>query len=98
MGAASSKPNPRGIGIRERSANGGTTAISDTGTSLIVGPQADIDKICKEIGGTPEAHGVYSIPCDKKNLPDVIFTINGKDYSVSSKNYVVPVSSLETPS
>jgi len=80
---------PKGIGRRSRRA-AGDAAISDTGTSLIVGPTTDIDAICKQLGGTADG-GVYSIPCaDKDTLPDVIFTIGGKDYSVQSKNYVVP--------
>jgi len=85
-----SKTNPRGIGSRGPRAAAGTAAISDTGTSLIAGPTADIEKICTSLGGKSSSGGVYTIACNAKNLPDVIFTINGKDYPVTSKNYIVP--------
>jgi cathepsin D len=85
------KANPRGVGSRSpRAIGGGSAAISDTGTSLIAGPTEDIDKICTSLGGKSASGGVYSIACNAKNLPDVTFTINGKDYPVTSKNYIVP--------
>jgi cathepsin D len=90
VGKASSKANPRAIGRRSPRAAAGSAAISDTGTSFIAGPTADIDTICKGLGGKAESGGVYSIACDAKNVPDVIFTINGKDYSITSKNFIVP--------
>jgi len=82
--------HPRAIS-RRSGIGAGTAAISDTGTSLIAGPTSDIDAIAKQLGGTAESGGVYSIACSKSaTLPDVIFTINGKDYPVRAKNYVVP--------
>jgi cathepsin D len=76
---------------KRSTAVGGSAAISDTGTSLIAGPTEDIDTICKQLGGKASSGGVYSIACDKTDtLPDVIFTIGGKDYPVKAKNYVVP--------
>jgi len=92
--ASSFDAHPKGAVFRQRNggaAVGGSAAISDTGTSLIAGPTSDIDSICTQLGGTAVSGGEYSIACDKANsLPDVIFTINGKDYPVRAKNYVVP--------
>jgi len=89
--AKASDNQPRSAGRRSRSQIGGSAAISDTGTSLIVGPTTEITQICQELGGTSISGGVYSIPCAKKDtLPDVVFTIDNKQFSISAKNYVVP--------
>jgi len=67
------------------------SAISDTGTSLVAGPSDAIDKMCTGLGGVlDEGEGIYKIDCDAPNLPNVVFTINGKDFAVTPKSYVLP--------
>eukprot|EP00529_Nitzschia_sp_RCC80_P021303 CAMPEP_0113519682 /NCGR_PEP_ID=MMETSP0014_2-20120614/43664_1 /TAXON_ID=2857 /ORGANISM="Nitzschia sp." /LENGTH=413 /DNA_ID=CAMNT_0000417445 /DNA_START=5 /DNA_END=1246 /DNA_ORIENTATION=- /assembly_acc=CAM_ASM_000159 len=66
------------------------TAIVDSGTSLITGPKAEIAKIAAAVGATPNIMGEYTIDC--KNLdeiPDIVFTIGGNDYTVPGKKAVI---------
>lgn len=76
----------------------GGNVISDTGTSLIAGPQADVDKIGKALGGKWDAtQGVYTIGCNSTGLADVTFTIDGNDYPVTQKNYLVSTGNPADP-
>jgi hypothetical protein len=90
---ANSKSNPALTpSVRGRRSVAGTAAISDTGTSLIAGPTSTINSICTQLGGKLDSQNqIYIVNCNQKNsLPDVVFTINNKDYPVSAKNYIVP--------
>jgi len=72
------------------SADGKITAIVDSGTSLITGPRAEISKIAKAVGAKANIVGEYTIDCAKvPDLPDVVFTIGGKDYSVPGPKTVI---------
>jgi len=50
------------------------TAIVDSGTSVIIGPVADITKIAQSVGATLVAHNEYTVDCDA-TLPDVEVTL-----------------------
>jgi len=70
------------------------SAIVDSGTSLLVGPQEDVTAFMKKIGATkvpllPE----YMVSCTKE-LPDFEVTIGGQKYSLSSADYLIPDSTL----
>jgi len=63
--------------------------ISDTGTSFIGGPQGITDSLAQQAGANYDSdYGVYFIDCNASFQPFVV-TINGKDYSVDSKNLIV---------
>ena len=74
-------PNPDGSPI---------TAIVDSGTSLITGPKKDITKLALAVGAKPNFTGQYTIDCEKVDeIPDVVFTIDGNDYTIPGKNTVI---------
>lgn len=56
-------------------------AIVDSGTSLLVGPQADVEGIAKKLGAVFQ-QGLYIADCSK-TLPSVTFTLGGKDFSLT---------------
>ncbi|XP_066907773.1 cathepsin D [Halyomorpha halys] len=73
----------------------GCKAVADTGTSLIIGPVADIDKINALIPGIVGPNGVKVVDCDSiDSLPDITFEINGKSYTLQGKDYVLKFSVL----
>jgi hypothetical protein len=63
--------------------------ISDTGTSLMGGPQAQCDAIAKAAGGTyDEDEGTYDIDCSA-TPPDLIITVGTNDYPITFSDMVV---------
>lgn len=75
---------------KKDSADGKITGIIDSGTSLITGPKAEISKIAKAVGATANIVGEYTIDCAKvPDLPDVVFSIGGTEYSVPGPKTVI---------
>uniref|UniRef100_A0A914D5E8 Peptidase A1 domain-containing protein n=1 Tax=Acrobeloides nanus TaxID=290746 RepID=A0A914D5E8_9BILA len=78
-----------GVSTGSYSYTGSQQVFSDTGTSYLVGPTAQIQQIAAQIGATwSDYYDQYVIDCSKVNgLPDIVFTINGVKYNVPSKDY-----------
>ena len=72
----------------------GCEAILDTGTSLLVGPTAEATAINQLIGGTEAipGSGQYLIDCASiDSLPSLTFIINGQEFLIDGKDYVLQV-------
>jgi hypothetical protein len=68
-------------------------SIVDTGTTLIILDTTAASAIYKDIKGAKysNAAGMWEVPCKSlSSLPDITFTINGKPYPLTPKQYTVP--------
>ena len=67
------------------------SAIIDTGTSLLVGPHAEVAALATKVGAKAIAGGKeYTLDCSKlASLPDLDFTIGGKVYTLTSEQYSI---------
>ncbi|GAB5353345.1 hypothetical protein AAMO2058_000029000 [Amorphochlora amoebiformis] len=64
-------------------------AIADTGTTLIVGPSALMDKINEAVGGQMSG-GMYFFDCDKvSSMPNINFEMGGHVFPLAPEDYVI---------
>ncbi|KAE9548531.1 hypothetical protein FO519_008256 [Halicephalobus sp. NKZ332] len=64
--------------------------ISDTGTSWLGGPGSDINEIVSATKAKYNSnYQLYTVPCKTKGLPEMVFTISGKKYSIPEVEYVL---------
>ncbi|KAI0226423.1 aspartic proteinase precursor, partial [Massospora cicadina] len=69
-----------------------TGAAIDTGSSLLVVPNALASDINDKIGAKKGFGGQYSIDCSKvDSLPDLILTFGGKPFKLRGKDYILQV-------
>ncbi|KAH7706537.1 ASP-1 protein [Aphelenchoides avenae] len=65
-------------------------AISDTGTAWLWGPQDQILAIVKATGAEYDfKRDLFTIDCEAKGLPDIVFTIGGRDFAIPSSQFVI---------
>lgn len=70
-----------------------TGVILDTGTSLIALPSDIAEMLNAQIGAKKSWNGQYTVDCAKKtSLPDMTFTLSGKDFAITAEDYILEVS------
>jgi len=84
-----------GISLGDAYSTDSTTAIVDSGTSLLTGPSAEIAKIALAVGAKPNVVGEYTVDCkDVDSIPDIHFTIDGVEYSLAGSDLVIQASNV----
>ena len=59
------------------------------GTTFIIGPVAQIVKLHKLLGATPNKYGGFSFDCNQvQNLPSLTFTVSGNPLVLNGADYV----------
>ncbi|KAG5445908.1 plasmepsin-2 [Clonorchis sinensis] len=71
----------------------GCQAIVDTGTTLIVGPTADVNQLNEALGAVSIEGGLSVLECSQiYTLPPIEFSINGENLTLQPTDYVQEMS------
>merc|ERR1711972_575730 len=69
-------------------------AIIDSGTSLLAGPKDMVAALAQQVGAKSLMGKEYTVDCSQKSsLPDLKVTLGGKEFTLTSTDYVLQVSS-----
>ncbi|GFO04287.1 cathepsin d [Plakobranchus ocellatus] len=78
----------------------GCEAVVDSGSSIISGPVRDVNILNEKLGAVilPESKKLYVLDCSQlDNLPDVEFILNGRKFSLTSRDYVLKLDGFKKP-
>jgi len=78
------------IGTTNYIASGGVNAIVDSGTSILTGPSESVKQIAAKLGAKEIIEGEYMLKCNYESLPNMDFVIDGKVYSLTPQDYLIP--------
>merc|ERR1712050_807754 len=69
-------------------------AIIDSGTSLLAGPTEQVAALAKQVGAKSVMGKEYVVDCSQRSsLPDLKVTLGGQEFTLTSNDYVLQVSS-----
>jgi len=70
---------------------GDAPVVLDSGTSTLTGPKEHVDAIAKLVNATPvPGRPMYTVSCfDLPNMPNLKFTIAGKEWILTPNDYVI---------
>mmetsp|Transcript_113299 Transcript_113299/g.178218 ORF Transcript_113299/g.178218 Transcript_113299/m.178218 type:complete len:381 (+) Transcript_113299:73-1215(+) len=77
-----------GVKLGSDSVSSTKRAIVDSGTSLLAGPKADVEAIANKLGAKSLMGKEWTVDCSK-DLPDLSFTLGGKDYALTKADLIL---------
>lgn len=83
-----------GLTVQGTTFGANSKAIVDSGTSLLTGPSETVAAIAKSIGAKEIIAGEYMVACNYDTLPNLDFTIDGKVYTLTAYDYLIPDGNL----
>lgn len=86
--------NTDNVGIFFTDCGYGCLTLLDTGSSIIRGPIEEIQRINNNLGAEIENTSLgyyYVLKCDKADLPNVVFNIEGNEIVLKPKDYLIPI-------